>query len=80
MNTKVHKVGNSLSVYISKRVAEKAGLVRGMPVRVRSVGRKIVVEPEEIKETLQDLLKDINPHQLRPLVDFGLDVGEEVII
>ena len=79
MNTKVHKVGNSLSIYISKRVAEKVGLVRGMPVRVRPAGRKIVVELEGRRETLQDLLKDINPHQLRPLIDFGPDVGEEVI-
>jgi len=79
MNTKVHKIGNSLSIYIPKRIADKAGLVRGTPVLVRSVGRKILVEPESHRETLQDLLKGLNTKNRQPLVNFGPDVGAEII-
>ena len=79
MDTKVHKIGNSLSVYIPKKFAEKTGLLKGTSVFLRSIGRKIIIEPQSKKETLHDLLKNVTPLNIRPLIDFGPDVGREII-
>ena len=79
MSTKVHKIGNSLSVYIPKKVADKIGLIRGTPVSVRSLGRKVIIESEAQTETLQDLLKGVTSQSLHPLINFGPDVGREII-
>jgi len=79
MGTKILKIGNSLSVYIPINIARKIGLTQGMPVSVRSVGRRIIVESESRPETLQDLLKRVNLKNHQPLIDFGVDTGREVI-
>jgi antitoxin MazE len=77
--TKIHKIGNSLGVYIPKSVAEKAGMTKGALVRVRSVGYRVIVEPGNRRETLQDLLQRFDKKNHQTLVDFGDDVGREII-
>jgi len=78
-NTKIHKIGNSLGVYISKRVAERAGLDKGTLVQVRSVGQRIIVEPGSRRETLQDLLKRFDKKKHQSIVNFNNDVEREII-
>ncbi|MFH1170407.1 MAG: AbrB/MazE/SpoVT family DNA-binding domain-containing protein [Candidatus Vogelbacteria bacterium] len=78
-NTKIHKIGNSLGVYIPKGVAERAGMSRGTLVRVRSVGYRVIVEPGNRRETLQDILKRFDKKNHQTLIDFGNDVGREKI-
>ena len=79
MKTKVHKIGNSLSIYIPKSLALKTGLTKGAPVELRSVGPRIIVEPALPKETLDDLLASLTPNNRNEFVDFGPDVGQEII-
>jgi len=78
-NTKIHKIGNSLGVYIPKSVAERAGMSNGALVRVRSIGDRVIVEPGRRRETLQDLLKRFDKKKHQTLVDFGDDVGREIV-
>ena len=79
MTTRIHKIGNSLGVYIPKQVAQKTGLIAGLTVSVRPSGRKIIVEPENQPETLKDLLKSVNARNRHALIDFGSDIGAEVV-
>ena len=79
MNTKILKIGNSLSVYIPINIARKVGLTRGTPVSVHSVGHRVIIESKSRPETLQDLLKLIKPQNHQPLIDFGMDIGREII-
>lgn len=78
MTTKVHKIGNSLGVHIPKEIAQKAGLLKGAPVSIEYSAGKILIIPDK-KETLEDLLNGITPENSQPLIDFGPDVGKEII-
>lgn len=78
MRTKIHKMGNSLGVHIPKEIAERAHLVKGKPVSVEFEKGNIVIKPSK-EETLEDLVKLITPENNQPLIDFGPDVGREIV-
>lgn len=79
MVTKVQKWGNSLAVRLPKTAAQSLKLREGVKVTVRPSGRGILVEPVTRRETLNELLKKMTPQNTHPLVNWGLDVGKEVV-
>lgn len=79
MTTKVQKSGNSLSINIPKALAEKAHLQKGSKVSFDYKGGKILVIPEEKKETLEDMLKGLTPENMPEFIDWGPDVGKEIL-
>lgn len=47
IHRKVTKVGGSLAVFIPRDVADMMQVGEGAPVRLSTVGRQLVVEPED---------------------------------
>jgi antitoxin MazE len=76
----IQKWGNSLAVRIPRALAEQLQVSEGTPVRVRVAEGMLVVEPEgRPKYRLSDLLADCKPRQLHGELDWGPDVGREVV-
>ena len=79
VSTKVQKSGNTLSINIPKVLAERAKLIKGSKVSFDFKGGKILVIPEEKEETLEDMLKGCTPENMPEFIDFGPDVGREIV-
>lgn len=79
MATKIHKIGNSLGLYIPKAIAQKSGFKKGTPVLLHSVGEKIIIESAVKQETLKTLLSRLNAKNRHELIALGADVGNEII-
>ena len=79
MTTKVQKSGNCLSINIPKALAQKASLQKGSRVSFDFKGGKILVIPEKKEETLEDMLKGLTPENMPEFIDFGPDVGREIV-
>ncbi|MES2059733.1 MAG: AbrB/MazE/SpoVT family DNA-binding domain-containing protein [Patescibacteria group bacterium] len=79
MTTKVQKSGNTLSINIPKAVAEKARIHKGSRVSFDFKGGKILVTPERKELTLEDMLRGLTPENTPEFIDFGPDVGREII-
>ena len=76
----IQKWGNSLAIRIPAALAEELNVAAGTPVEIRTAHGSILVTPKgRPKYRLQDLLKNCKPHQLHGEMDFGPDVGREVL-
>jgi len=74
MTTKLKKWGNSYGVRVAKSEARKLGIKEGSPI-------KFNIEPvvKKRKYTLEELVAQINPKNRHPLIDWGPDVGNEIV-
>ena len=78
METTLVKIGNSVSVRLSKPLLEQARLKAGDRVElVVQAGRRVVMVPKRKKPTLADLLKGMKPAHWQPRVDWGGRAGKE---
>jgi antitoxin MazE len=77
----LQKWGNSSGVRLPKKVVEAAKLKPDQPLEISLRGRSIVLTPvqEEDNFTLKDMLKGVTPENMHPLVNWGPDVGAEII-
>jgi antitoxin MazE len=76
----VQKWGNSLAVRIPANLAHQVELHEGSPVDLVAEHGAIIVLPKAKKKyRLEDLLKDCKPGQLHGEMDWGPDVGREII-
>jgi antitoxin MazE len=76
----IQKWGNSLAVRIPAPLASKLDVTAGTPVDLTLEGGALVVKPKRRpKYSLREMLKTLKPEQLHPLLDWGPDVGREVI-
>ena len=76
----VQKWGNSLAVRIPSALAGQLNVGDGSEVDLEVRDGELVVRPVRRQElSLRDLLKDCKPSQLHGEVDFGEDVGREVV-
>ena len=80
MNTQIKKWGNSLAVRIPKSILDKTNLKEGGDVFVDFKNGVITLKPSVKKETLKDLLKRVTPENRHPEIDWGEDVGNEIVI
>ena len=84
MKVRVSKWGNSLGVRLPKAAAEAAGLTEGSEVDVVVEGRELRLRPAVRipRYLLADMMAEMDrlgPENRPPLVDWGPDVGAEII-
>jgi antitoxin MazE len=76
----VRRWGNSLAVRIPAGLAEQLQLKSGTPIEMVPVKGALVMKPKKrVRYRLQDLLKNCKPSQLHGEVDFGADLGREIL-
>lgn len=77
----LQKWGNSAGVRLPKKVVEAAHLKPDQPLAISLRGRSIVLTPvnEEDDFTLEAMLKGVTPENVHSVVDWGPDVGAEII-
>jgi antitoxin MazE len=76
----VRKWGNSLAVRIPAALAEKLEVRSGTSVEITAKNGSIIITPRKrSKYTLRELLKGCKPGGFHGEVDWGPDVGREVI-
>jgi antitoxin MazE len=83
MKVKIAKWGNSLAMRLPKRLADELDLAPGTTVDLEKQGSKLTIEstaPKVPYYRLEDLLAQIKPgDKPPPLVDWGPDVGAEIL-
>lgn len=80
MNTQIKKWGNSLAVRIPKDILDKTNLKEGAGVFVDFHNGVITLKPSVKKETLEDLVNKITPKNRYKEIDWGSDVGNEIVV
>ncbi len=76
----VQRWGNSLAVRIPSPLAKQLHVEEGTPVQMCVERGALVLRPQgRVKYRLDDLLRNCKPSQLHGEIDFGPDVGREVI-
>ncbi|MEK7567825.1 MAG: AbrB/MazE/SpoVT family DNA-binding domain-containing protein [Patescibacteria group bacterium] len=80
MTTKVQKWGNSYAVRIPKGILKETQLSEGSSVTFSVEDNSIVLSyAKKPKYTLDELLKDFDIKNKHELVDWGPDVGNEIL-
>lgn len=80
METNIQKWGNSLGVRLPKAIAERQSFKEGSRVVVTETKTGIAIEVVKKKRrTLDELLKNFDKKTQHELVDWGPDVGEEIL-
>jgi antitoxin MazE len=77
--TRVMKWGNSLAVRIPRVVAERARLQEGDPILIDEINGHVDFRPAERIPTLDELVAQITPKHRHKEMDWGPDVGEEIV-
>ncbi len=76
----VQRWGNSLAVRIPAVLAGQLDVTDGAQVELTVRNGELVVRPlKREKLSLRDLLKNCKPSQLHGEIDFGEDLGREVL-
>ena len=75
MEVKVTKWGNSLGIRINKELAEAIRLKENDLVDIQVIDNKLVILP---KQSLEDMLSQIDENNLHKEVDFG-NYGKELL-
>lgn len=77
---RIQKWGNSLAIRIPSALAAQVEAREGADVDIWAENGAIVVRPRRrAKYKLSELLKDCKRSQLHGEVDFGPDIGREII-
>ena len=77
----LQKWGNSSGVRLPKKVIDAAKLKPNQALSISLKGKTIVLTPvnEENSFTLTDMLKGVTPQNVHPELNWGPDVGSEII-
>jgi len=76
----IQRWGNSLAVRIPGPLAKQLKVHAGTAVELRVERGALVLRPQgRPKYRLKDLLRNCKPSQLHGEIDFGPDVGREVL-
>jgi antitoxin MazE len=80
MRVAVKKWGNSAAVRIPASVMAATNITLNQEVSVREQDGMIVIEPVRRKiKSLSEYVAEITPDNIHGLIDFGPDVGREII-
>lgn len=80
MTTKIQKWGNSYAVRIPKEIVKEAHIREGSAVSFSIEGNSIILSrPTKPKYTLKELLKNFDKKTQHELIDWGEDVGAEIL-
>jgi len=75
MEIEIKKWGNSLGVRIPKMMAKGLKITEGTIVNIEDINGKIIISPG--KNTLQNILNQINAENIHSEMDFGRPEGKE---
>ena len=77
----LQKWGNGTGVRIPKKVVEAARIKINQPLEISLQGKSIVLTPVDNDKnfTLESMLKSVTPENVHPSVEWGPDVGVEII-
>jgi antitoxin MazE len=81
MKVKVAKWGNSLGVRLPKSAVDVVGVRAGTELELTVEGRDFRLRSmvKTSAQLLEELLDQIDPNNVPPMVDWGPDVGSEII-
>lgn len=80
MTTKIQKWGNSLGVRIPKEIAREINICEGSVISFSVEGGELIMShPKKPKYTLEGLLKNFDKKTQHELIDWGPDVGNEIL-
>lgn len=79
MQVRVARWGNSLGVRVPKDIAARVGLRQGARVQIEAEGRRIVISVASPVYQLEDLLQDMTPQAMHQVLQWGEDLGREVV-
>lgn len=83
MQVKLAKWGNSLGVRIPGAVLADTKLMVGSTVEITAEGGELRLKPVKVprrkRYTLDELLKGVTPENVHPEMDYGPDVGREIM-
>lgn len=76
----IQKWGNSLAVRIPAPLADQLKVAPGTPVEITTRNGSLIVTPRKRpKYLLREMLKQCKPEHFRGEIDWGADVGREVL-
>jgi antitoxin MazE len=76
----IQKWGNSLAVRIPSKLANQLRVTAGTQVEISTKNGSILVTPRRRKQySLREMLRKIKPENVHELIEFGPDVGREVV-
>ena len=75
MEVKITKWGNSLGIRLNKELAEAISLKENDVVDIQVIDNKLVILP---KQSLDNMLSQINENNLHSEIDFGT-AGKEIL-
>ena len=76
----IQKWGRSLAIRIPADLARRLKITAGAVVDIRIEGDSIVITPRHPpKYSLREMLRGITPDKVHPEIDWGPDVGREII-
>lgn len=80
MTTKIQRWGNSLGVRLPKAVFVSGQFSEGSIVALEQKGSEIILKAVKNKTpSLKEVLKGMTKDNFQPLLDWGPDVGKEII-
>ena len=82
MTTKIQKWGNSLGIRLPKALIESTSVSEGAEVTFSQKGSEIILKVkvvEKKKPTLKEIMKGMKKSDFHPFIDWGPDVGKEII-
>lgn len=79
MTTKIRKWGNSYAVRIPKSMVLKHGLKENGSIQLIDEANSIRIKPLRKKYNLDEMIAKITPKNRHPLIDWGPDVGREIV-
>ena len=80
MTTKIQKWGNSLGIRLPKALFESGQFSEGSLLELYQKNQEIILKVAKPKKlSLKDAMKNISKSQFQPLINFGKDIGGEII-
>lgn len=80
MTTRVQRWGNSLALRIPKAIAEELRLAENSDVELSlQEGSLIVSPPRRKRYKLDELVAGVTPENRHKEMDWGVDIGREVV-
>jgi antitoxin MazE len=79
MHVQIARWGNSLGLRVPKEIAAQVGLEAGTRVEITTEDGRIIVAVKPPAYTLDELLVGMTPDAMHHALDWGPDIGREVV-
>ena len=80
MTTKIQKWGNSYGIRLPKDLLDSGVFSIGATLELKTKGKEVILkEVKKPKLTLKEVMKGMTKANFEPLLDWGRDVGNEII-